>query len=78
MNRELATAVQFLASSLLLCATAHLCRLLGSNRATAAMLLLLEVLGIATLGDWILALLSSRLPVSDSATISSMSLEAFT
>lgn len=37
------------------------CSYLGTNRATAAMMLLLEVLGIAALGDWILALLSSSL-----------------
>lgn len=36
-----------------------MCHNLGSNRATAAMMLLLEVLAMATRGDWILALLSS-------------------
>ena len=59
MKRKLWIAGQFAGSSLLLCGTAMLCHSLGSNRATASMVLLLEVLAIATLGDWILALVSS-------------------
>ena len=39
--------------------TAWALSMLGMTRSTAAMILLLEVLGIATRGDWILALLSS-------------------
>lgn len=47
--------------ALLMWATARVCRLFGATRSTAAMLLLLEVLGIATLGDPILALISSAI-----------------
>jgi len=59
MKRILWTAVQFAGSTVLLWGTARLGSFLGSNRTTAAMMLLLEVLAIATVGDWILALLSS-------------------
>jgi two-component system sensor histidine kinase KdpD len=61
MKRILRNAVQFAGSAILLWGTAKLCGFLGANRVTAAMMLLLEVLAIATLGDWILALLSSAL-----------------
>jgi two-component system sensor histidine kinase KdpD len=59
MNRILWTAVRFAAAALVLWGTARACGFLGANRVIAAMMLLLEVLAIATLGDWILALLSS-------------------
>src|SRR5580698_7321200 len=59
MNRILWTAVRFAAAALVLWGTARASGFLGANRVIAAMLLLLEVLAIATLGDWILALLSS-------------------
>jgi two-component system sensor histidine kinase KdpD len=59
MKRTLWIAVQFAGSAILLWGTAKICAFLGSNRTTAAMILLLEVLAIATIGDWILALLSS-------------------
>ena len=59
MKRTLWTAVQFAGSIVLLCGTARFCDYFGANRVIAAMMLLLEVLAIATLGDWILALLSS-------------------
>src|SRR5579863_6950385 len=59
MKRILWTAVQFAGSVILLSGTARFCGYFGANRVIAAMMLLLEVLAIATLGDWILALLSS-------------------
>jgi two-component system sensor histidine kinase KdpD len=59
MKRILWTAVRFAGSGFVLWATARVCVFLGANRVIAAMMLLLEVLAIATLGDWILALLSS-------------------
>src|SRR5580698_8566613 len=59
MNRILWTAVRFAAAALVLWGTARASGFLGANRVIAAMMLLLEVLAIATLGDWILALLSS-------------------
>lgn len=59
MKRILWTAVQFAGSVILLWGTARFCGYFGANGVIAAMLLLLEVLAIATLGDWILALLSS-------------------
>jgi two-component system sensor histidine kinase KdpD len=59
MKHKFRAALRFAGSIILLWCTALLCRRLGSNRATAAIVLLLEVLAIATWGDWILALLSS-------------------
>jgi two-component system, OmpR family, sensor histidine kinase KdpD len=59
MKRILQTAVRFAGAAILLYGTARLCGYFGANRVIAAMMLLLEVLAIATLGDWILALLSS-------------------
>jgi len=59
MKRTFLTAVQFAGSVILLCGTARFCDYFGTNSVIAAMMLLLEVLAIATLGDWILALLSS-------------------
>lgn len=59
MKRILWTAVQFAGSVILLSGTARLCGYFRVNRVIGAMTLLLEVLAIATLGDWILALLSS-------------------
>ena len=56
---RLRLVTQIIASALVLWGTALACQALGTNRSTAAMLLLLVVLGIATRGDWILALLSS-------------------
>lgn len=61
MRRNLRIAAQFAGAAVLLCLTAIFCRDLGSNRATAAMMMLLEVLAIATLGNWVLALFSSSL-----------------
>ena len=52
IKRTLWTAVQFVGSAILLWGTARLCSFLGANRATAAMMLLLEVPALATLGDW--------------------------
>jgi two-component system sensor histidine kinase KdpD len=51
--------LEFAISSPAIWGTAAACRSLGTNRATAAMLLLLEVLTITTRGDWLLALVSS-------------------
>src|SRR5580698_1262618 len=59
MNRILWTAVRFAAAALVLWGTARASGFLEANRVITAMMLLLEVLAIATLGDWILALLSS-------------------
>jgi two-component system, OmpR family, sensor histidine kinase KdpD len=53
------TAARFVATALVLGGTARACAYLEANSVIAAMMLLLEVLAIATLGDWILALLSS-------------------
>ena len=61
MKRILSIAVRFAGSAFVLWGTARFCAFLGANRVTAAMMLLLEVLGIATLGDWILALSSSSI-----------------
>jgi two-component system sensor histidine kinase KdpD len=61
MKRNFRMAAQFGGSAVLLWTTAKVCSSLGSNRATSAMLLLLEVLAIATLRNWILALLSSTI-----------------
>jgi two-component system, OmpR family, sensor histidine kinase KdpD len=59
MKRILWTAVRFAGAALVLWGTAWVCVFLGANRVIAAMMLLLEVLAIATLGDWILALSTS-------------------
>jgi two-component system, OmpR family, sensor histidine kinase KdpD len=59
MKRILWIAVRFAAAALVLGGTARVLVLLDANRVIAAMMLLLEVLAIATLGDWILALLAS-------------------
>jgi two-component system sensor histidine kinase KdpD len=59
MTRYLRKAAVFAGSAILFWSTARVSSYVGSNRATAAMLLLLEVLAIATLGDWVLALLAS-------------------
>jgi two-component system sensor histidine kinase KdpD len=59
MKRILWTALRFAGSAFVLWGTARLCASFEANRVIAAMMLLLEVLAIATLGDWILALLSS-------------------
>jgi two-component system, OmpR family, sensor histidine kinase KdpD len=58
-RRNIWFAVRILAFSLLLWGTADACKLLGSNRATVAMLLLLEILAMATIGDWMLAVFAS-------------------
>ena len=49
------------ALAVILWCTARLCESLGTTRTTAALLLLLEVLGISTLGDSALALVSSTI-----------------
>jgi two-component system sensor histidine kinase KdpD len=59
MNRRTARAIQFVCFPLMLWATAFVFLRLRSNRATASMSLLLEVLAIATLGDGFLAIVSS-------------------
>jgi two-component system sensor histidine kinase KdpD len=59
MKRILWTALRFAGSAFVLWVTARICVFLEANRVIAAMMMLLEVLAIATLGDWILALLSS-------------------
>src|ERR1700742_1367858 len=59
MKRVLRTAVLFAGFAFVLWGTARLCGLLDANRVIPAMMLLLEVLAIATLGDGILALLCS-------------------
>lgn len=59
MSRRIWVSLEICAFALLLWWTARLCRDLGSNRATAALLLLLEILGIATLGQSVVALVSS-------------------
>ena len=59
MKRTLWTSVRFAGAAFVLGGTARVCVFFGTNRVIAAMMLLLEVLAIATLGDWILALLSS-------------------
>lgn len=53
------TLARFAAAAIAMWATAWALSTVGMTRSTAAMILLLEVLGIATRGDWILALLSS-------------------
>ena len=58
-KRILVTAGQFAAVVAGLWGSAWILSMLGMTRSTAAMILLLEVLAIATRGDWILALLSS-------------------
>jgi two-component system sensor histidine kinase KdpD len=59
MKRTLWTSVRFAGAAFVLGGTARVCVFLEANRVIAAMMLLLEVLAIATVGDWILALLSS-------------------
>ena len=59
MKRKLRRIVRIAASMALICLIAAVCEKLGSNRATPAMLLVLAVLAIATLGDRVLALVSS-------------------
>jgi two-component system sensor histidine kinase KdpD len=58
-KRILATTVRFAGAAIVLWGTAWVLSMLGMTRSSAAMMLLLEVLAIATCGDWILALLSS-------------------
>lgn len=59
MKRYLRKAALSIGCGLLVWGTAWLCFYLQSNRATAAMVLLLEILLIATAGDWIRGLVSS-------------------
>jgi two-component system, OmpR family, sensor histidine kinase KdpD len=59
MDRKFWIGLRIVGAAFVLWYTAQACALLGSNRATAAMMLLLEVLGFAALGDSILALSSS-------------------
>jgi two-component system sensor histidine kinase KdpD len=59
MRRALWILWRFCLAAILLWGTAAVSSHFGSNRAIAAMILLLEVLAIAALGDWILAQLSS-------------------
>lgn len=59
MKRKLWLVLSMAASAVLIWSIAAVCEKLGSNRSTPAMLLLLAVLAIATLGDRVLALFSS-------------------
>ncbi len=59
LKRIVWTAARFAGCLIVLWGTAWILSVLGLTRSTAAMMLLLEVLAIATRGDWILALLSS-------------------
>lgn len=59
MKRILWIAAQVVAMVVVMWVTGWLFSWLGTTRSTAGMILLLEVLAIATRGDWILALLSS-------------------
>jgi two-component system sensor histidine kinase KdpD len=59
MNHKFWQPLRLIGSVALIWAIADVCEKLGSNRSTPAMLLLLFVLAIATLGDQALALLSS-------------------
>jgi two-component system, OmpR family, sensor histidine kinase KdpD len=59
MTRKIWRAIHFSCFPILLWGTAQTCRFFGTNRTTASMLLLLEVLAIATIGDGILAMVSS-------------------
>lgn len=59
MKRKLWLTLRIVPSVALIWFIAAVCEKLGSNRSTPAMLLLLAVLAIATLGDRLLALLSS-------------------
>lgn len=59
MKRTLWIAARFAGCAILLWGTARLFSELGMNRSTTSLILVLEVLGIATGGDWILATLSS-------------------
>lgn len=59
MKRTLWIAGRFVGAAIILWATARLFSVAGMTRSTTALILLIEVLVIATRGDWILALLSS-------------------
>src|SRR5438067_10865386 len=53
------TGVRTVLAGLAMWGTAVLCHHLDSNRSTASMALLLEVLAVAAWGEWLLAVLSS-------------------
>lgn len=59
MGRNFRVGIRIAAFAFLMWFTARECRHFGATRTTASMMLLLEVLGIATLGDSVLALLSA-------------------
>jgi two-component system sensor histidine kinase KdpD len=59
VRRTLRTGLRIAGSAALMVGVADLCHHLGSNRTSAGMILLLGVLGIAILGDSVLALLTS-------------------
>ena len=59
MKPSLRTTLRILAAAALTWGTAEMCHGLQSNRTIASMALVLEVLSIAALGDWLLAVLTS-------------------
>src|ERR1019366_9202909 len=59
MNRNFTKALRAVAAAALTVAIPLVCFVLKANRATAAMLTLLAMLAVATLGDWVLALVTS-------------------
>ena len=59
MNSRLKSGLRLIGAAIALWGIAEACFVLGANRSTASMLLLLAVLGLATLGDWFLALAAS-------------------
>src|SRR5579862_1649877 len=59
MKRIFATVLRATAAILLAWATAAVCSSMHSNRSVASMALVLEVISIAALGDWLIALLTT-------------------
>ncbi len=59
MKRAVQFAVRLALASSLTWSTAALCYSVPTNRSIASMILVLEVLAVAALGDWLLALLTS-------------------
>jgi two-component system sensor histidine kinase KdpD len=59
MNTKRTGVLRTAAAALLAVAIPKICFLAHSNRSTAAMLTLLAMLAVATLGDWVLALVTS-------------------
>lgn len=59
MNSRLKSGLRLIGAAIALWGIAEACFVLGANRSTASMMLLLAVLGLATLGDWFIALAAS-------------------